>query len=392
MSSKPLLILAADGSDLTASSARGLAAVLNSVGMAATWATTTVGDMCSRMLVDINGALRKTKPDVVVAINHTRASLSPALDKIQRVFSWMQDEAVSIKPELSRLWNNHKCGDWILGFTEIAKVCGYDPARLTQCPLPQDPAVFQSGGSAEGPDFLFASHKGEDPAMYLSTEVFRAMPQLRAMLDERHTDELVATLRGAVAAGHRFNSFEDVYKLVAAKGGCLAALFDNFKDVPRFQILMYWHVADRVYRQEVLSWFLKAGGRLDVVGRGWAANPRFQANALPMEPRDQLARLYHRARWSLHINSMVGYHHRLVEILMSRGRPLVHGNEFKTAVEPFDRDRFIAAQARYVKGAFKGALAGKVYSNPADYTFLTNLQPYCQFFANDTDIQQFKGR
>lgn len=389
VSKKSILVLACERSDLSASSAKGLADILRGLGYRASHRSTRQGIVCGPMLGEVAEAVAAARPDLVVAINHTRHSLGPALKGVPRVATLLQDSTVSIQPCLAPRWNAECPDDRFIGFASFAKTCGYDWARCFETPLFMCPEMFKPVKRPPGPRFLFASNKGEDPLAYFTDKVFKAMPELRGMLDDRLALRLVQGVREAVDGGAVMGSFEDLRRLVAGWGGPLASLFHQYGGMVRFEILMRWHMMDRVHRQAVLEWFRDAG--LRVVGRGWPENPAFRDAVLNGEiPRADLRGLYSASKWSLHVNSTgSGYHHRIVEILLSGGRPLVHGACLKTGAEPFDRAAFADDQARYVKGLFKALLDGRPHEGGDMYARLCALARYCRVFSTREDAELF---
>lgn len=380
---KDYVVLSVDISPLSESTADGLASLLRSAGRRAHVTRVARPAVDETTVAAIESALRPFPERDVLVINHTRQSLSPALDKVRHVVSYMQDESTALAGREDE-WN--RCEDHIIGFTTQARGLGYESDRCIETPMFQCPFMFgESAGVRELPLLFLASNKGDDPLEHYWRSTIRAMPQLEGKLSAEGAARMLAAMREASMALDRPTTFEGLRHAMLAAGGPVASLWTEFGEFPRFNILMYWHIYERVYRQTVSARLLKAGAPLRVAGDGWRANPAFVRVAEPTLPRRKLKSYYQGCKWSLHLNSSGGYHHRLAEILLSGGLPLLHDHR-KWRRERFDRTAFVGLQTKYLVDTLDTVENGSSRPSVLILEKLTNLWRYCDSFSDPVDV------
>ena len=329
-----------------------LAAILNRLGIDA---FTSHGGYNWKSI--FGGSIARLKPRCVVAVNFVRPHFGSIFMDVPVFCTWLQDStsAMSI-PNLATHWNNHCQNDWVFGYTASARDAGFSPDRLVDTPFIIDSEKFT--GVVEPKAQLFAAMSKGDPAMDYLRKAWQAIPALlQPPMTEALWAELVAQLYALCSTGGRLICYEELDKFVLGLGAPLASAWPALMTDQRIKVMAYWHVYERIYRQTVISWAQDSALPVRIAGDGWSENPRFAESAIGMLERKQLADMYASSTWSLHVNSHVGYHHRYLEVLLSGGRLLVHGEPGPS--KPFNRGEFVALQDLLVTDLFVAFLRGR---------------------------------
>ncbi|MBX3363162.1 MAG: hypothetical protein KF866_00225 [Phycisphaeraceae bacterium] len=271
------------------------------------------------------------KPDLIVLINYTRATLGDGLlVEHVPVVTWIQDAM----PHLFRDATGKAMGelDFVVGHLHESLFSRHGYARERSSPLPvtADSVKFHAGAVDQGLsrdlmcDVACITHHSETPAAMherllgdlrrtgADSNVLRVVealyPRIGPIMEEAHACSHHGTLRKAVIEASR----------EAISCEPIPAMAD---EIFRHYALP---IADRVYRHQALHWAaavcVRHGWRLHIYGRGWSSHPSLSSFAQgELDHGDMLRAAYNSAKVNLHVCASTLVHQRVLECILSGG-------------------------------------------------------------------------
>lgn len=270
------------------------------------------------------------KPDLVVLINWTRATMRLPLPPELPFVCWVQD---SMPQMLDARAGKEQGGlDFLVGHLhpELFSRFGYPRERAFALPVVASPRKFHPGPVRADLrerfecDIALVSHHSEAPeAMQarLIREAGHAPPLIRAM------NALLPRIRAAVEDAAGTGLYASLER--AAREELSRAL--GKEPEPQAATLVYRQyclpLADRIMRHQTLDWAAsiaeRRGWRLHIHGRGWEGHPRFRAYARgELDHAEELRAAYQCAAVHVHVSAHTLTHQRVMECALSGGLPL----------------------------------------------------------------------
>lgn len=268
--------------------------------------------------------IREFEPDLILLIDHTRASQPAIVIQNVPVLTWIQDRL----PWLFDAKVGESMGplDFVMGQgqRDLVEKYAYPGDRFFTCEMATDVARLTSplpaGTDASQFDceIAFATHASETPEAFTQSRLAECdNPKGRSIingivsaLNERQQQGI---LNGAI----NFPVF--VREVEESLGASLSptardALIDQFARP----------LAERMIRQQTLRWAANwaraAGGRLHIYGEGWARHPEFAEFARgTLEHGPALGEAFRRAKVNLHAGCNLALHQRVLDGLAAGG-------------------------------------------------------------------------
>jgi hypothetical protein len=303
-------------------------------------------------------AFESFRPDAVLLINYTRASLPSAIPDALPCVTWIQDSMAHLFEEDSL--DALRAHDVVVGHVGRAmsdRLRVRSIATLQRSVPASEHKFVRTAPSSFTCDVAYVSHQSESPEQ-MRSRLLRGTPpgRSRDLLDaalERAASFARAPLN-TLAANAVPSSITDA----AISLGIPPIPPDAVRDLTLRAVLPY---AERVFRHETLEWArdicARRGWRLRLFGRGWESHPSLSAHASgALEHGDALRECYASSRVHLHASLMTSLHQRVFECLLSGGLPLCRATFADTHASvaaalalacerlgetpPLDRDRF----------------------------------------------------
>lgn len=284
------------------------------------------GEHQQRSIVSYLRAFERTRPDATIVINYPRACVPGMVPDAVPHVCWIQDAMPHLFDD--RVGASQGPLDYLVGHLhqELFDRFGYPRERAIPAPVladvekfhdgPADPALERDLACEIGVvshhgeptramfDRLMRDHAGDDLARRVFTRVFEGVGEIveRAMVEPPQP-----ALRALVD------------RAIADAGGDADARL-------RDQVLRHCAIplADRVMRHQSVAWAIdlaqRRGWRVNLYGRGWAMDPRFEPYARgELEHGESLRAAYRAARVHLHASLHTMVHQRAMECFLSGG-------------------------------------------------------------------------
>ncbi len=275
--------------------------------------------------------LANFQPDLIVLINHTRASLgADLLAPNIPVATWIQDAM----PHLFTDATGSAMGelDFILGHlhTSLFSRHGYPRERAAPLPVTADAAKFHTGPIDPGLardlacDVACVTHHSETPqAMHE-----RLVGELRRTGSDgqviRVVEALYPRLAPLIAKAHHLPHHTLLREaILEASREALSQ-----EPIPALADQIFRHyalpLADRIFRHQALHWAagicVRHGWKFHLYGRGWSNHPSLAPFAQgELEHGDMLRAAYQSAKVNLHLCASTIMHQRVLECFLSGG-------------------------------------------------------------------------
>ncbi len=292
-----------------------------------------------------------SRPDLVVMINWTRATLSMPLPREVPVVSWMQDAmprqfdpAAAARGELDFLVGNLH--------PELFARFGFGRERTLEFPVVASARKFHDAPVAEGLrrrlecEIGYVGHQSETAAAMherLTREAMRgaergparAMEALRARVEE-------------IASGAAGLLLARLEEACGAVLGELTGLDADGREVARLVRQYAAPLAERVIRHQSLEWAAsiarRRGWRMCVFGRGWERHPTLSEFARgELAHGEELRAAYRCAAVQVHASAAAMVHQRMMECALSGGLPACRVARWeKPRVPEYDAERLLA--------------------------------------------------
>lgn len=270
-------------------------------------------------------AIREFEPDLILLIDHTRASQPAIMIENVPVLTWIQDRL----PWLFDEKVGHAMGplDFVMGQgkRDLVTRYAYPSERFFSCDMATDVARLTAPVSELDVDasrfdceIAFATHASETPEVFTQMRLAecdnpKGLAIIEAICKSLRERQAAGSLNGAL----NFNVF--VAEIEASLGASLSeaardALIDQFARP----------LAERMIRQETLHWAARwaraTGGRLHIYGDGWSEHPSFAEFARgTLEHGPELGEAFRRAKVNLHSGCNLALHQRVLDGLAAGG-------------------------------------------------------------------------
>jgi len=253
--------------------------------------------------------------DTAIAINTSRNHYIGIHDKIGHVLSWMIDgvdwrvDAVDDR-------------DWIIGYVGDFPHAKNIHAMI--CPVPMS-VSYASSGEAPKYGVVFAGNRGDRIMDFIKSDWLRS---LLASLKIKHSsiERLALETEAVYERGERINGYCDFERFARINQDLSEQLDLLTKPQLRtfMDIILYWGINERLYRQIVIKWLMELGVDFKVAGCGWEWTGSHSVGFIDgLEP---LQSFWKSGRIGLHLNSLENIHHRIWEIAMAWRPCLTRGN------------------------------------------------------------------
>ncbi len=291
------------------------------------------------------------EPDLVVAIDHTRASQAVGLIAEVPFLTWIQDRL----PWLFDAASGRSMGplDFCMGFArgELVERCEYPAARFLSCEMATDPGAFVADdggeiddGRSDGTthlavraddaaggasrlacdaarfacDVAYATHSSESPDRFHEAARRRCGgDQDRRLLDAMRDELTAISTRGELNGGLRFDAFLERMEQATGIQVEAQARHDLIGNYVRIMV-------DRLLRHQTIEWasnWAEAGGhRFHLYGNGWNDHPRFAVYARgTLSHGPELGTAFRGAAVNLHAGCNTALHQRVLDGLAAGG-------------------------------------------------------------------------
>lgn len=290
------------------------------------------------------------RPDLVVMINWTRATLSMPLPRELPVVSWMQDAmprqfdpAAASRGELDFLVGNLH--------PELFRLFGFGREWTLEFPVVASARKFHDGPVAEELrrrlecEIGYVGHQSETaPAMHerLTREAMRRGERALARAMEALRPRVEQVARGATGL-----------LLARLEEACAAALKEltghhaDGREVARLVRQYAAPLAERLIRHQTLEWAasiaLRRRWRMRIFGRGWDRHPTLAAFACgELAHGEELRAAYQCAAVQLHASAAAMVHQRVMECALSGGLPACRVARWEEpSVPEYDAERLL---------------------------------------------------
>jgi len=262
-------------------------------------------------------------PDLLLLIDHTRATQAAwAIDNLP-VLSWVQDRLPWLFDRSAGVALGEL--DFLMGHSkrELTEQFGYAAERFYSCNMATDVALLTDESELENRErydceVAFASHASETPEAFTQSRLAACdndatrsyVTCIAAELKQRFE---AGVLNGAV-------NFRQLLATVAQQSGLSLR-----EDISAALIAEFARpLTERLIRQQTMrwaaSWADAAGARFHVYGRGWEHHPefaRFAKAEIPHGPA--LGAAFRRAKVNLHAGCNHALHQRVLDGLAAGG-------------------------------------------------------------------------
>ena len=272
---------------------------------------------------DVLRALVDFDPDLLLLIDHTRATQAvwaidnvPVLSWVQDRLPWLFDKDVGLA--LSEL-------DFLMGHAkeELTQRYGYAVERFYSCNMATDVAMLTDDAAVDSPEkydceVAFASHASETPDTFTQTRLIECDNDATRAYVASIAQELTRRFDAGVLNGAI--NFNRLLATVAEQSGL--RLRADIRDTLVAEFAR--PLAERLIRQQTMRWAAKwadaTGARFHVYGRGWEQHPefaRFARGDIPHGPA--LGAAFRRAKVNLHAGCNHALHQRVLDGLSAGG-------------------------------------------------------------------------
>lgn len=269
-------------------------------------------------------AIRDFEPDLILLIDHTRASQPEILIQNVPVLTWIQDRLPwlfdsNVGQSLGEL-------DFVMGQgkRDLVQRYAYPEERFYGCDMATDVVRLTSPSAVDGDparfdcDVAFATHASETPREFADGRRAECdNPTAMAVLDAIENALVARQDRGELNGALNFSVL--LSEIEASMGTALSAtardgMIDHFARP----------LAERMIRQETIRWAANwaraTGGRLHIYGDGWERHPEFAEFARgTLEHGPELGEAFRRAKVNLHSGCNFALHQRVLDGLAAGG-------------------------------------------------------------------------
>lgn len=262
-------------------------------------------------------------PDLLLLIDHTRATQAVwAIENIP-VLSWVQDRLPWLFDRSAGLALGEL--DFLMGHSkrELTEQFGYAAERFYSCNMATDVALLTDESELENPErydceVAFASHASETPETFTQSRLIACDNDATRSYVTNIAAELTRRFDAGVLNGAI--NFQQLLATVAQLTGI--TLRD---DIGATLIAEFARpLTERLIRQQTMRWAATwadtAGARFNVYGRGWEQHPefaRFAKGEIPHGPA--LGAAFRRAKVNLHAGCNHALHQRVLDGLAAGG-------------------------------------------------------------------------
>jgi hypothetical protein len=257
------------------------------------------------------------RPDLVVAIDHSRRTLSGVPAHVP-VVMWVQDKLPNIY--------NPAAGaalgllDFVIGYgrLELTTNFNYPPSRFMPTMMATNETRFTSTRRPYAElarfrcDVSYVSHASTPPDQIIArTKAALPQPEAKALIDD-----LYGKVKSVYDAGGGISSGDDIHSIIRVTlaerklAADEAGLFDLFAH----------QVNNALFRQQALAWVAELGVDLRLYGRGWETHPTLSKHARgEADNAVDLHAIYQASAINLQVTPFGAVHQRLLDGLASGG-------------------------------------------------------------------------
>lgn len=275
--------------------------------------------------LSFHAALREFRPDLVLALDHPRASFVGRIPTNLPLLTWDQDNL----PHLFNEETMKQLGplDVVVGLPKLQLIarCGLDPRQFLAAPMATSPDEFAVGSlpaadpAAHACDVSFVSHASQTPEEFHREQLAQyPAPEMKQLL--------AALLVGAreytrTRGGADGRACEALLRAAEQEVGIRVLAGQTRLHLLNWHI---WRLCDRLFRHEALEWVAdwarRTGRRFRIYGNGWERHPTlapFAAGAA--QNGAQLACIYRASAINLQLMPAGFLHQRALDGLCAGG-------------------------------------------------------------------------
>lgn len=277
--------------------------------------------------------------DNVLLVNSTRTPLKSVIPSNVRVVTWVQDDSENLlDPEAREAFNNVYTNDLMFGYMQRPIQTGFDKKRLIPTPFILNPGRLRKINNTVPKNYwtvTFLSHKNRDVYAEVLPKIYYKY---------RHygiTKKALCEATSEIELFHRAKQqppTESQIKEILNKYNILTKIpaEDMRTRNTLIRVFFHWWINDMLFRKYRLKKLFRTVEKykhidIKLIGDNWYNTRHFWKYALtetgctPEEAGD-----YYRAgKYSLHLSlQTTGTHHRIHEILLSGGKPLICGPDY----------------------------------------------------------------
>lgn len=275
---------------------------------------------------DYLSAIDAFDPDLLIAMNHTRASFSGLLPKQLPVLTWIQDA-------MGHLFNSEQGEsvgelDFVVGMIhrDLIDKFGFSEQQTCWHPMVASAAKFaiNSSSDARSCEIAYVTHQSEP----VHAQCERLIHEFAQEIPERRSElEMLAQRVQQIIATHGVRVHPELNR---ALDECFFPDSDpSTLPILRANVLhgFVLPIAERSFRHQTIQWAAEIAQRRDwtlkLFGSGWESHPDFAQYAQgPLEHGSALASCYQNAAVHLHASIQQPLHQRVTECLLSGGLPI----------------------------------------------------------------------
>jgi hypothetical protein len=256
--------------------------------------------------------------------------------------------------------------DYIFGFVDQLQNFNHKPSRLLGMHIPVLPSCIPNKERKTNP--VYISNKGApiDLSYLRHHSDFIGVPVKVLSFIEKSAQSLLKRIYGGSLVLTRkdiTNHFLSDYNIKE---------YHSERDSggkSYFEFILFWHVADVVYRQAIIEIYSQNGVEIDLYGRGWKNCNGYAENT---------GSVYSKYSRGLNVSLCCGYHNRIFEMLVNGCTPIINSIKSNNLnPEPFCVEKYLFIQKVYL-----GSLFSFANPNTEQIKELTNYDKYCYSFNN----------
>ena len=273
--------------------------------------------------LSLGAACAEFQPDLIVCIDHYRATLSGIPANVPMVM-WVQDAMPALFTAAAGAAQGPL--DFAMGIAPLKMVheFGYPQERYMPAligvndvrfqPHPNDP--LESGRFSC--DVSFVSHASTTPQKHLQ----KALQQHNSPQTARLINEVFDRLKDIYDSNGMVTEPIVIQRLIesAAQRTQTRITSDH---LPTLMHLFTAQINNAFFRHQPLQWLADAGVNLHLYGNGWEQHPTLSRFARgPADNQTRLASIYRSSKINLHASPYGAVHQRVLEVLACGGLPM----------------------------------------------------------------------
>lgn len=263
------------------------------------------------------GEFTITSKVCLIAINMGRKHIPKTiLNKSHCIISWLIDD-------IDWCGDAANQADLYVGYTHC--LCGGNLKRIPiESPVPFYIKDSEACGKNNKYDLVFIGNRSDDVYSFLSNPWTRNELKInnidiKPIIETTHRLEDLYN-RGFKICGYKeFEGFIGEDKKIAEQ---LASLAQEAKHWI-LDLLLYWGINERLYRQTVVRWLVEMDCNMALAGCGWEWTGKSVGY---IEGQEACHVFLSQGKFGLHLNSLEGNHHRMWQMALAGNKVLTRGH------------------------------------------------------------------